>query len=111
MSEDKEKRRHMSNEFSVTDTLFQILQELDDREEIGGSLEDTEEVKKHLRTICTLRRWPEAAFLEHAKLILTDTSYNNIQKITLENDKVVYLIPESFYNSKIKAIKVEVDET
>ncbi len=72
--------------------------------------QDDSNLREKTKISYSLREWQEAAFLEHTKIILADTSYNNIQKITLDGSKVVYLIPESFYSSKAKEIQVQVDK-
>lgn len=101
----------MSDNFSDIDELYDVLEGLDDMEDQdNNSSEGFEESKKITRIYYSLREWQESAFLEHSKIILADTSYGHIQKITLESGKVVYLVPEAFYDCRAKEICVQIDE-
>ena len=107
----QEGRGSMSNDFSVIDALFEMLEEQNDREEgDNGNNDDLEEGEYNAKRIYTLRRWQEASFLEHAQLILIDASYRNIHEITLQSGKAVYLVPESLYLSKAPGISIEKEE-
>lgn len=50
--------------------------------------------------------WKQQSFLEQTKIIICSTEFS-IHKIELDNDEVVYVVPEAFYKAAIHAFKKE----
>ena len=97
----------MRNKFSEIDTLYEILERfnaMEDRDD--GFKQEHVNISKTVKETYSLREWQEISFLEHARILLADASYNHVHRIILENGREVYIVPEEFYNSKANEVHV-----